>query len=245
MKKVVALLLAMCMFAAILTGCGEDKSASTQADETQTEKQDVTSKEESKNQAEQTANEVAAGTILNAPEISIDENLEDLYVYFTYPGDTADETPSMEITVDQVTEDTYIIYTTDGLLKNHEIIYEVTDSGVTKYYKDAFMEEFQQETESTQQQIEQETDDMLTILSYFTMQSSDYASFQYRKSDKMVAEITGEVYVYDLLENNEYAGEIRIDKATGLMVCLKDHEGGTMFNVQKLEVTGIEVPEYK
>ena len=245
MKKVVALLLAICMLSAILTGCGAENNNSTQSDKTQIEQQEVASNEESKNEEGQANKEVAVGTILNTPEVQFDTNAEELYIYFTYPGDTADETASMEITIDQVTEDTYLIYTTDGLLKNHELIYEVTDVGVTKYYKDVFMDKFEKETELTQQQVENEKNEILSLLSYFMMQHSDYAGFKYKKSDKKVAELTGEVYVYDMLENNEYAGQICIDKTTGLMVSLKDAQENSLYTVQKLQTSKVEIPIYK
>ncbi|MBE6797434.1 MAG: hypothetical protein E7531_03755 [Ruminococcaceae bacterium] len=230
MKKVVVLFLTVCILVGALTGCGGKDGTTSQTDKTQ---------------AEQVDREVAVGTILDAPEVQFDTNTEELYVYFTYPGDKANETASMEIAVDQVTDDTYLIYTTDGLLKNHELIYEVTDAGVTKYYKDAFMDRFEQETEATQQQVEKEKNEILSLLSYFMMQHSDYAGFQYRKSDKRVAELTGEVYVYDVLENNECIGQICIDKATGLMVSLKDIQGNSSFTVQKFQISNVEIPAYK
>ena len=188
---------------------------------------------------------MAAGTILDAPEVLFDADAKEVYVYFTYAGDTADEIASMEIAVDQITEDAYLIYTTDGLLKNHELVYEVTDAGVTKYYKDAFMDKFEKETEATQQQVEKEKNEILSLLSYFMMQHSDYSGFQYRKSDKKVAELTGEVYVYDVLENNEYVGQICIDKITGLMVSLKDEQGNPIYTVQKFQTSKVEIPQYK
>ena len=243
MKKVVALLLAICMLVTILTGCNSENNTPAETDKTQSEQQEPTSNEESKNNVGEVNKEVATGTILNTPEVQFDTNTEELYVFFTYPGDKANETASMEIAVDQVTDDTYLIYTTDGLLKNHELIYEVTDAGVTKYYKDAFMDKFEKETEATQQQVEKEKNDMLSLFSYFMMQHSDYSGFQYRKSDKKVAELTGEVYVYDLMENNECVAQIGVDKATGLMVYYKD--AAYEYTVQEFKTTGVEIPQYK
>lgn len=245
MKKVVALLLVICMLVTILTGCNAENNTTAETDKTQSEQQELTSNEESKNNVGEVNKEVATGTVLDTPEVQFDTNTEELYVFFTYPGDKADETASMEIAVDQVTDDTYLIYTTDGLLKNHELIYEVTDTGVAKYYKDAFMDKFEKATEATQQQVEKEKNEMLSFLSYFMMQHSDYSGFQYRKSDKKVAELTGEVYVYDVLENNEYVGQICIDKITGLMVSLKDAEGNSIYTVQKFQTSKVEIPVYK
>ena len=245
MKKVFVLLLMICMLAAIFTGCDTENNTSTQTDKTHGEQQENTPNEESNDDAGKADKEVAAGTILDAPEVLFDADAKEVYVYFTYAGDTADEIASMEIAVDQITEDAYLIYTTDGFLKNHELVYEVTDAGVTKYYKDAFMDKFEKETEATQQQVEKEKNEILSLLSYFMMQHSDYSGFQYRKSDKKVAELTGEVYVYDVLENNEYVGQICIDKITGLMVSLKDEQGNPIYTVQKFQTSKVEIPQYK
>ena len=242
MKKVFVLLLSISMLVVILTGCNAENNTSTEADKPQSEQQEIVSDEESKNSAGEVDKGVAVGTILDAPEVLYDaDNAKELYVYFTYAG----VTESMEIAVDQVTEDTYLIYTTDGLLKNHEFVYEVTDAGVTKYYKYAFMNAFEQEMESSQQLVETEKNEILSLLSEFMMQYSDYAGFQYRKSDALVATLTGDVYVYDMLQNNEYAGQICIDKATGLVVGLKDAQGNSIFTMHDLKVENVEIPAYK
>lgn len=255
MKRIFAMLLTVCMLAAVLAGCGakdstkEDDTKPQKTTQAQTEAETETKKpaptEETKNKGEQVHKEVAVGTILNAPEVSFDSSTEELYVYFACPGNASDRTTSMEIAVDQITEDTYLIYTTDGLLKNHELVYEVTDAGITKYYKDIFMDAFLQETEATQQQLEKEKNDMLLMLSYFMMQHPDYTGFQYRKSDAKVASLTGEVYVYDVMENNECTGQICVDKATGLMVKLKDAQGASLFSVQDFKISNVEIPAYK
>lgn len=231
MKKVVVLLLAICMMSTILTGCGGENNATVQTDKTQSEQQ-----------ADQ---EVAVGTVLSAPEVQFDTNTKELYVYFTCPGDEVGETASMEIAVDQVTEDTYLLYTTDGLIKTHQLIYEVTDAGVTKYYKDTFMDTFEKETESSPQQVEKEKDEILSLLSNFMMQNSDYEGYKYRKSDATVVALTGDVYVYDVLENNECVGQICIDKNTGLLVSLKDAQGNSSYTVQKFQTSNVEIPAYK
>lgn len=246
-KQLVALFLAACMLAAILAGCGTENTAPSQGDKPQAEinAQQPVTPEETQAKIEQENKEVAVGTVLDAPEVSFDADTEELYVYATYPGDTEGEVLSMELAVDQVTADTYLIYFTDGLLKNHELVYEVTDAGVTKYFKDVFMSAFEQETEASQQQLEKEKNNMLSLLSYFMMQHSDYAGFQYRKSDDKTAVLTGEAYVYDVLEDNEYAGQICIDKATGIMVSFKDAQGNSIYSVQKFQVSNVEIPAYK
>lgn len=241
MKKIIALSLAVCMLAAALTGCGTKDSTTGNDRPPQTN----TQQDQQQKPSEQENKEVAAGTVLDAPEVVFDTNTEDLYVYFTYPGDAEDEVLSMEITVDQVTTDTYLIYVTDGLIKNHELVYEVTDVGVTKYYKDIFMSEFALETEASQEDLEKEKNNILSLLSYFIMQHSDYAGCQYRKSDALVVSLTGDVYVYDMLENNECVGQISIDKSTGLVVNIADAQGNAMYTVHKFQISNVEIPAYK
>lgn len=249
MKKVVVLFLAVCMLVATLAGCGAKNSivgndVPPQTDMQQGEQQKPTDEQK---EPEQENKEVAVGTILDAPEVLFDADAEELYVYFTTPtpGATANETTSMEIAVNQVTADTYVLYMTDGLLKNHEVVYEVTDAGVTKYYKDTFMDAFAQETEMNKQVMEEEKNEILSLLSYFMMQHPDYAGIQYRKSDAKVATLTGEVYVYDVMETNECTGQICIDKDTGVMVSLKDAKGETLFTVHDFKVENVEIPAYK
>lgn len=247
MKKVVVLFLTACMLAATLAGCGakdraEGNDIPPQTDKTQVEQQKPTDEQK---EPEQENKEVAVGTILDAPEVLFDTDAEELYVYFTTPGATANETTSMEIAVDQVTADTYVLYMTDGLLKNHEVVYEVTDAGVTKYYKDTFMDAFAQETEMNKQVMEEEKNKVLSLLSYFMMGHSDYTGCRYRKSDAKVATLTGEVYVYDVMENNERTGQICIDKDTGVMVSLKDAKGEALFTVHDFKVENVEIPAYK
>lgn len=241
MKKSVVLLLAICMLATIFVGCGSENNPPAQVDTTQAQQQVVIP-----NETQQTNQEVAVGTILDAPEVQFDNSIEEIYLYVTFPGDTAEETGSMELALNQITPDTYLIYVTDGLLKTHELVYEVTDSGVTKYWKDAFMDAFSPETEASQQQIEAEKNETLSLISYFTMGHEDYTGYKYRKSDDIVFALTGgDVYVYDVLENNECVGQMCIDKATGVMVKFEDAQGNTIYNVQKLQTSNVEIPEYK
>lgn len=241
MKKIVALFLVVCMLSAILAGC----SAETSAPQPETNAQLSVTPDETQAKTEQNHTEVTAGTILNAPEVTFDENAEQLYIYYTYPGDKEEEVLSMEIAIDQVNEDMYVIYMSDGLLKLHEVIYEVTDTGVTKYYKDAFMENFALETELSQTALEQEKTSMLSLLSQFMSPSSYLEGVQYRKSDAPAFALTGEVYVYDLMENGNVSGQIYVDKATGLMVSLTDTNGTSQFSVQSIKTSDLGIPAYK
>ena len=257
MKKVVVLLLAMCMLMATLAGCGTEKDEDKKSNQTQAEQQESNSNDADEKDADESiadkneadknddVKEVAVGTVLDAPEVAFDDNIEELYLYVTYPGDDEDEVLSMELAITQITDEKFVIYYTDGLLKNHELVYEATDTSVTKYYKDTFMEDFLKDTDVTEDEAEVELDNVLSLFSYFTVEHSDYSGLKYRKSDAIVASLTGDVYVYDVLENNEYAGRICVDKATGLMVSLKDADGNAIYTVQKIQTSNVEIPEYK
>lgn len=252
MKKTIAILLTMLMLVSMLAGCGEkapdnadNSKLPTANNEIQNNEQTEDQKQNETQQNTQPKAEAAVGDVLDAPEVSFDENTEDLYIYFTYPGDEKDEVLSMELAIDQVNEDTYVIYMSDGLLKLHEVIYEVTDAGVTKYYKDAFMESFALETELTQTELEQEKASMLSLLSTFMLAHPDLEGVKYRKSDAPAFALTGDVYVYDMIEAGEVAGQICIDKATGLMVSLKDTDGTALYSVQAIKTSDLGIPAYK
>lgn len=262
MKKTLALILAALMLMGTLTGCGakektDDETVTTttvakedngQEDTTPTEKEESNQEETAPTEKEQTntKQEAAVGDILDAPEVAFDNDTENLYIYYSYPGDTEDEVKSMEIAVDQVTDDQYVLYSSDGLLKTHEILYEVNESSntVTKYYKDAFMEGFEPDLKTAATN-EEEKNAMLTLLGMFMSDSADYSGMKYRKSDAIEFSMTGDVYVYDVMENGEVSGRMCINKENGLIVKLEDAEGNELFTVQEIKIGEFEMPEYK
>ena len=51
--------------------------------------------------------------------------------------------------------------------------------------------------------------------------------------------------VIPLIKNDEVAGQIYVDQATGLMVSLKDADGKALYTVQELKTADFELPTYK
>ena len=70
-----------------------------------------------------------------------------------------------------------------------------------------------------------------------------YEEVKFRKSDAIAASITGDAYVYDLMDGDTAIGEIYVDKKTGIVVRIKD-ESGTI-TVTDFKLSGVELPSYK
>lgn len=244
MKKTLAVILAVLMLVGVLAGCAKDNQNPTEGKPEETTSSEPTSPSQPNTQPT-TQPQAAVGDILNAPEVRFDTSIEDLYICFTYPGESNNEVLSMEIAVDQTTEDSYVIYVTDGLLKQDEAIYEVTNAGITKYHKDVFMDNFVQDTTLSQAELKQEETSIMTLLSMFMVAHPDLQGMQYRKTDETAFAITGEVYTYDLIKSGEVWGKICIDKTTGLLVSLKDTDGTALYTVQDIKTSNLGIPAYK
>lgn len=260
MKKVLALLLATTVLLGLLCACDTEKKTfypeeneTNETVETKAEKDEETKDEEVKDEetkGEETKDketkEAAAGTVLDAPEASFDESIQDLYLYFTMPGENEGEVDSMEFTLDQVDDDTYLFYITDGPLKLNEIVFEVSESnGIAMYAKDVFATEFVKDTQSSQAELQTQLDEFMELVSFFLMAHADFEGCQYRKSDAFNMALTGEVYVYDLLQNGEVDGQIAVDKETGLLVSMTDTDGKNIFTVQEIKIGKVEIPDFK
>ncbi len=243
MKKIIALFLVVLMISCLLIGCGEksqDGGDNQTATSTKTDGQPQWVPNQNNTQQNKPA---AVGDILDAPEVIYTS--EKLYVYYTYPAETGDQTLSMELAIDQVTEDTYVIYASDGLLKLNEIIYEVTDTSITKYYKDSFMEGFVKNTELPLAALQKEKDGMMDLVFLFILDSAEYDMCKLRKSDASVFTPTGDSYVYDLILDGTVTGQICVDKATGVVVKCTDSQGTSQFSVQQFKTSGFTIPAYK
>ncbi len=223
MKKTFILILATFMLICMQTGCEKD-STDTQPP---------------------TQPQASVGDILDAPEVRFDTSVEDLYIYFTYPGESESEVLSMEIAIDQLTDDSYVVYVTDGLLKINEVVYEVTNNSITKYHRGVFTSDFERDTILTQTELKQEEARIMNLLRMFMVAHPDWQDMQYRKTDENAFAITGEVYTYDLIKSSEVWGKICIDKATGLLVSLRDTNGASLYTVQSISLSNLEIPEYK
>lgn len=236
MKKTFAFILATLMLVGMLAGCGKDNENSSES-----------KSEETTNNGTQTntQTQVVVGDILDAPEVRFDTSIEDLYIYFTYPSESGNEVLSMELAINQVTADSYTIYVTNGLLKTDETIYEITDDGIAKYRRNVLTNNFEQDTVLTQAELKQEEAKILSLFSMFMVAHPDWQGMQFRKTDEHASAITGEVYSYDLIKSGETWGKICIDKATGLLVSIKDVDGTSLYTVQSIRVSNFEIPQYK
>lgn len=250
MKKAIALLMSVLMLVGLLAACGSEPQVQTpQSQQEPAVNQDPVEQETAgADVPEETtagsAQSNVTGELLDAPEVSFDTSLEQLYIYFTMPGE-GDEVTSMEIALDQVTEDMYVLYVTNGLLKLNEMVYEVSDDGITKYYKDTFMESFLLETELSQAELENEKNTMMELLSCFMMMGSDLEGVQYEKTDEVAVALTGDALTYNMVQNGQVTGKITIDKATGLMVSMKDAEGNSLYTVMDIKTSDLGIPAYK
>ncbi len=264
MKKFVTILLAIIIVSNLFVACGEnnpkepDPTSTITANTQETDEQlnedepkatptpDTTTVTDNKDQDSTQNSDVAVGEILDKPEVTFDSNTEKIYVYFiSYDTESNNEPTTLEIAFDQITDDTYVIYVTNGLLKLNELIYEVTDSGITKYYKDAFSEKFTKEMTLSQDDLQKEVNSNHELFSLLTIYETFGESVKFRKSDAVVPFKSGDVYVYDLIEAGETTGQIAIDKKTGIMVSFKDDKGNSIFSVQDIKTSDFKIPEYK
>lgn len=252
MKKIIALTLAVLMLAAMMTGCANNTTTDSGSNDTKAPTQAETQSTQAPTQAATQATtqpqqntQAAVGDILDAPEVTFDTSIEDLYIYYTYPGESEEEVLSMEIAIDQITDDSYIIYMSDGLMKLNEIVYEVTDSGIQKYCRDVFMDNFEADTALTQAELEDEVDSMLSLFSLFMLAGENFQNVKYQKTDDFAFSLTGDVYTYNIIENGEIGGQVWIDTTTGLLARLIDTDGVAQISAQEIKTSDIVIPSYK
>lgn len=84
-------------------------------------------------------------------------------------------------------------------------------------------------------------------MSLLLLNSSDLKGLELRESEDAdyVYAPTGDVFVYDLFENDEYAGQICFDKATDLVVKHKNAQGDLLYSVEELKTSDFVIPAYK
>lgn len=220
------------MLATVLVGCGGSGNNDTQTPP-------AASSTVTPAPAPAPSQPAAVGTVLDAPEKAFDSSIEHIYIHFNT------EDAEMELALSQITPDTYVLYVTDGVLKLHEMVYECSDSGIKLYWKDAFMSAFELDTESSQATLQQQHDSTMEFFAMLTLFDGSLNGLQYRKVSDSDFAVTGNVYVYDLLENGEYAGKIKIDKATGLLVDYEDANGESIIYVHEIRTSDLGIPQYK
>ena len=132
-------------------------------------------------------------------------------------------------------------------LKTNEKVYELDGKGnVAKYEKNAFMESFRQDKTISTETLAQEKDDMLVLLQTLGFCFVDANSgVQFKKCENQKAVLTGDVYVYEMLQDGESLGEVWVDQETGVFVKWTDKNGEEAFSVQEIKTSDIDIPEYK
>lgn len=250
-SKLIATLLIFIM-ALSLCACGGSEKEEEKKDDTKVEDTDKTEKDDSEDEADkeetdktENVEEAEIGTVLDAPEKVFD--LEKFYIYFTYPDEEAETgMATMEIALDD-SDDFGVLYVTTGPLKLDEIIYEADAEGITaKYYKDVFAEGFTKEESLSAEELQTEVTGILELLDMMGYEFSEtYPDTQFKKCESQTAPLTGEAYVYELIEDGESHGTVWVDQETGVFVKLFDENGEELFTVQDISTTELGIPEYK
>lgn len=261
MKKILALLLSLLMLVGMLAACGGNESGkqNEEAKQTTTEaptepEEDPTEPEEKPTEPEEDPTEpvedptkpVITDELLDAPEVSFNEENEDLYVMFASPGESEDETQMTSIAIDQITEDDYILYFCNGaLFQDEEMIFDVQGDNITMYAKTAFMDNYELVTSKTQEEMETAISDVMTIVTMFVYPEIYFDGAKYQKTDDIAFSLCGDVYTYNVIADGEVVYNIHIHQETGLMTYLADADGNMIFQVWEVSTTELPIPEYK
>ena len=253
---VILLVLLLLMLAAGCqnTGSGQTASESASASEQKTDKpaEDVASSDgEDASKAGEASygsedGEVPVGTLLDKPEKTAPDDIDKVAASFTFTTPDDDSTWSCKIAVDNTDDDNALLYVTDML--TDYVYVQDADGNITKYVRDVFDEAFTADTESSQDELSDETSpymDMMLVLGFgFTDALSEASpNVQDKKCEDSLSFAEGETYAYDIMEDGEKSGRIVVDKESG---CNVYFESGEMtIYISDLRFDDLGIPDYK
>ena len=247
MKKLLALLLVMVTLLGMLAGCSkkdektDDKNDSgNNAANQQTEAGGETTAP-TQPKPEQVFG-VAVGTELDAPEkVFAAEEVKDFYISFDRKEEG--KVVTTEYSVIKKEDGTKMIYAVNGPGKSKEAIYVLSDT-LTKFIKGSAKDPFKLDDKTTAEDVKKEFDAIYDHLMVFTQYQDTFTGIKYRKTtDVSVTLFTGDVYIYDVIADGKVAGQVCIDKATGLLVKAKDLTNTQSVVVNAFKTADIEIPE--
>jgi len=249
MKKLLALLLAMVMLLGMLAGCS--KKNETTDGTSETEKTIVNQQNKNEESGEPTEPKpeqlfgVTVGTELDAPEkVFSAEDLKMFYVSLNRKVEGVMQTT--EISMVEAEDGSVLIFAVNGPGSSKEAVYEITETGVTKYLKSSGDKPYKLDEKTTAEEVATEAVTLTAYILLFTEYSEldAFKGIKYRKSSDVTINCpTGDVYVYDVLLDGKVAGQVCIDRQTGLLVKAKDLTAAQSVLVNSFRTTDVQIPE--
>jgi len=78
----------------------------------------------------------------------------------------------------------------------------------------------------------------------FVSYSVPEEGIRYKRLEDVVVS-TGEAYAYEIYEDDKHIGNLLVDKATGLAVCLTTQESTVDYLITKIDLENAGIPQYK
>lgn len=238
LKKIFVIVMAITMMSG-LVACGGETS-----DDKDVSKNNVNTEVNSENVENEPIVEAEVGALLDAPEKMF--NLEKFYALISFPDDTNESGISTREIIMDDTSTPGIVYLTSGLLKLDEYIYEMGDDGsLTIYYKDVFMEDYVLLDSMTDEEIQTEKNYVYSQLAWIGW-SSDvfFEGVKYKKCENDWNAFWGDVFVYEMIYDDEVLSKIYVDMETGVWV-KEELDGVQNMSVTMFREDDLGIPEYK